>query len=463
MNPTTCPGCAAPLDPLATKCVYCNFVTPRGRVEAERADYEAHARQAQAQAYAANQASMAQAAAAQEVANNAKYSLIATLVGFVSCCAPVGWLGAFFAYRSLSLAAKHSIPKPASAIVSAVLAGLGTCLTLFVFVGSHFDQKDKEKRIAAIEARADAGRKKATLDAKTACDITEAYLLRSNKMTTNGEMVCKASPELNGATARLNPVTVTADGVTKGTYRVCLAKSARWFVVNADTKSDDCIDEAPAAANETEEQVARDTYAALLEQARVRSASKKLTGAKGAVDRAAPGERGCTEAALASAKETPVVRAVDYAVLDGKSDADFSFLSDKDLLAYFTKGSAKEKSDVAAKVTQGAPYLVVYRHKSRQFPEVSEKGEKGDFGLVAGDYEGTLYVVDTRASEVVCQGPIAWKTPAKAPFSLSRKSTKFAIQDRAETDYKQRFHDAATDRLKALTSGKLRLGYKPIE
>ena len=411
---------------------------------------------------------MAQAAASQEVGKSANYALVATLVGLVTCCSPIGWVGAFFAYRSLATAGKHGIPKPATAILAAVLAGLGTLVTVGVFVGSHFDQKDKAARAAAIEARCESGRKKATLDAKTACDVTEAYLLRSNKMTTSGAMVCTGSPSVNGATARLDGVAVTANGKTDATYRVCLAKSARWFVVHLDTSTDECLDEAPQASNETEEQVARDAYAALLEKARVKGADKRLASAKVAVDRASPGEKACDAAAFTNAKDksgAPLVRAIDYAVLDGKSDPDFAFLSDKDLLGYFTKAkaSAKEKTDLAQKLSQGEPFVVVYRHKTRSFPEVTDKLGRPDYTLVPGDYEGTLYVVDTSRAEVVCQGPIAWKTPSKGAFSTSRKSTLSAVQSKATTDYEQRFQDAATDRMKSLTSGKLRLGYKPLE
>lgn len=467
MNPPSCPGCSAPLDPLATKCPYCNLVTPKGRAEAERAEYEARARQAQGQAYAAAQASMAQAAASQEVSKSANYALIATIVGFVSCCSPVGWLGGFFAYRSLSLAGKHGIPKPVSAIVSAVLAVLGTLMTIGVFVGSHFDQKDKEKRIATIEARCKDARTKASLDAKTACDVAEAYLLTSNKMTTSAAMVCQSTPTVNGATASLDSVAVLTNGKTQATYRICLVKGARWFVVHADTTTDECLDEAPAATTDAEEQFARDTYAGLVEKARLNRADKRLGGAKGAVDRAASTDRTCDAAALARTNggTVPVVRAIDYAVLDGKDDPNFAFLSNKELLEYFTKGklSAKEKSDLASKLTRGTPFLAVYKHKSRTFPEVSEKGDKSDYGFSPGEYDGTLYVVDTSRVEVICQGPLLWKTPAKPPFAISRKSTRGVVEDRAKVEFEHRFQDAATERMKALSGGKLRLGYKPIE
>ena len=467
MNPPSCPGCSAPLDPLATKCPYCNLVTPKGRLEAERAEYEARAQHAHGQAYAAAQASMAQAAASQEVSKSANYALIATLLGFVSCCSPVGWLGGFFAYRSLSLAGKHGIPKPVSAIVSAVLAVLGTLLTIGVFVGSHFDQKDKEKRIATIEARCKDARTKASLDAKTACDVTEAYLLKSNKMTTSGTMVCQGTPAVSGATASLDSVAILANGKTQGTYRICLVKGARWFVVHADTTTDECLDEAPAATTDPEEQVARDTYVELVEKARLKGADKRLSGAKGAIDRASSTDRTCDAAALARTNDgtIPVARAIDYAVLDGKNDPDFAFLSNKELLDYFAKGktSVKAKSDLASKLSRGTPFLAVYKHKSRTFPEVLEKGDKSDYGFTPGNYDGTLYVVDTIRAEVICQGPLVWKTPAKAPFPISRKSTRSIVEERAEVDFERRFQDAATERMKALSGGKLRLGYKPIE
>ena len=85
------------------------------------------------------------------------------------------------------------------------------------------------------------------------------------------------------------------------------------------------------------------------------------------------------------------------------------------------------------------------------------------FGLTGGTYDGTLYVVDLGRSEVVCQGSLTWRIPTKPTFSLNKSSTKAQVGARAETDYRERFFDGATARIKALTNGKLRLGYKPLD
>lgn len=455
---------------MAPKCAYCNAVTPKGRADAERAEQMARQQQAYAQHQAAAQASVNQALAAAEVNKFASYALFTTLPALVTCCAPAGWLGAFFAFRSLSVAKKNGIPAPARAIVAAVLAVLGTALTITAFVGAHFDEKDKEKRIAALDAKSAQNRKKATLDAKTACDTTEIHMLKSGTMYVSAKMVCTGEPVVTGATARLDGVSYVSNGKTEGPFRVCLAKGARWFVVHVDKSTDDCLDEAPKANDEQEEEVARSTYATLLEAARVNGTEKRLAGAKRAVERAETSAKTCTDAALAAAAPepgsagAPLVRAVDYDVLDGKADPGFSFLSDSDLRVYLAqKGTSKSRSELAAKISRGAPFLVVYKHTERSLPQVTDNGTKGDFGLTGGTYDGTLYVVDLGRSEVVCQGPLTWRIPTKPTFSLNKSSTKAQVGARAETDYRERFFDGATARIKALTNGKLRLGYKPLD
>ena len=78
-------------------------------------------------------------------------------------------------------------------------------------------------------------------------------------------------------------------------------------------------------------------------------------------------------------------------------------------------------------------------------------------------HENIIDVFDLGRSEVVCQGPLTWRIPTKPTFSLNKSSTKAQVGARAETDYRERFFDGATARIKALTNGKLRLGYKPLE
>ena len=205
---------------MAPKCAYCNAVTPKGRADAERAEQMARQQQVYAQHQAAAQASVNQALAAAEVNKFASYALFTTLPALVTCCAPVGWLGAFFAFRSLSVAKKNGIPAPARAIVAMVLAVLGSALTVTAFVGAHFDEKDKEKRIAALDAKSAQNRKKATLDAKTACDTTEIHLLKSGTMYVSAKMVCTGEPVVTGSTARLDGVSYVSNGKTEGPFRV---------------------------------------------------------------------------------------------------------------------------------------------------------------------------------------------------------------------------------------------------
>jgi len=469
MNPTNCTGCAAPLDPLAPKCAYCGVVTPRGRADAERADYDARQRQAGQAAYA----SIAHAHASQNVSKNATIALVLSIAGLVTCCSPFGWIALLFVYLSVSAAKKHGIPAPVTAKVAGVIALLGTLVSAGVLIASHFDQKDKEKRIAALEARSAKGRAAEVLDAKTACDVTEAYFLKTGKMYVSSEIACTGKLDVQGSTARLDGVAIVNNGKkTDAVYRVCLARGARWFLIHADTTKDECLDEAPEANGETAEQVARDDYPALLEGGRVHTADKRLAAVKAAVSDTKPAEKTCNEAALAAAlgkekSKVATARTIDFAALDGKDDPDFAFLSSADLLRYVQGGAAKKpvaaRSDDARAVLS-EPLLVVYKHKAREAAEITDKGAKAaTWGLTPGSYDGTLYVVDAGRGAVLCQGPLAFATPSKPTFSLSRSSTKGQVETRARLDLEQRFHDAATARMKELTAGKVGLGYKPLE
>ncbi len=468
MNPTTCPSCSAPLEPLATRCQYCGVVTTRGREEAERAEHEARARQAYAQATAAAQASMAQAAAAQEVARNASRAVLGSILGVVFCCAPSSWIGAFFAWRSLTLAGKHGIPKPTSAYVAVGLCVLGTVVSLTTCVAFELDQREKRDRQAAAEARSEPGRKRATLDAKTACDITEAYVFGDQHpgltVATDAELACRGTLEMKGSIARLSGVVLTQRQGSV-TYRACFARGARWYLLDLAERGD-CGQEAPKADTVAEEKAARAEFAKGLGKLTLSRFEERLARAKGAVERATPGtEKLCAN--LAPRADAPLnkVRAVDFALLDGRPDAEFAFLSDPQLTSFLRRGaSVVEKQKMATELAPEGDLLVVYREKSRSLPQVIDKGAGQDYQLQAGEYDGTLFVVDGATGEIACQGPLAWKTPAKAPFSLTRsRATRTSVQTTATEDFRHRFQDAATERLKRLTNGGLKLGYKPLE
>ncbi len=473
VNPPRCPSCNAPLEPLSTRCTFCNFVTPLGQLEAERALHEARAREAQSQAYAAQQASMAQAAAAREVARKATWALVATGLAFFICCGPMGWLGAFFAWRSLSLAGKHGIAKPASAYVSLVLAALGTLMMVFVIVVGRTEDKKKEERLGQVEARSKAGRTKEPLDPKIACDIVEIHLLKEGRngaqLPSDGTVTCAGGAFASrGTTARLDGIHVEKSGKSE-ILRACFGKSARWYLLDLAPEGD-CPDDAPRADTEADEKRAREEFAQLTQKGKLTRVTLRLADAKAAVGRASSGpEKACPESALVSATKggAGIVHSVDYAVLDGKAEPDWAFLSDASLTKFLAKGtSLADRNRLAAELSGDIPLLVVYREKKRSLPEVTDKGTSpSDFGLVPGEYEGTLFVVELGKGEILCQGPLSWKTHVKpAPFSLSRSRTsRSVIEGRAEQDFKARFHDAATERIKSIAGGKIRLGYKPLE
>lgn len=460
MNPTNCPGCAAPLDPLAAKCTYCGVVTPRGRADAERADWEIKQRQAGQAAYA----SIAFAHTAQNVAKNANIALVLTIVSFVTCCSPVGWIGLFFAYSSLSNAKKNGIPAPVTAKVAAALGVLGTLVMVGVFVASHFDQQDKEKRIAAIEAKIEKARHADAIDAKTACSIAEAYFLRSGKMYVSSEIACTGKLVVTGNTARLDGVAIVKQKKKQEpTYRICFAKSARWYLAHAGESQEKCLDEAPEAANETAEQVVRDDYPRLLKSGEAPAADKKLAAIRAVTAAAGAAEKKCTDATIAAAltakgAKTPfATRTIDGALLDGSDVSAFDFETDPDILRFVrtAKDPGAARADDAHAVLD-APIVVVYRHKTRSTASIVDKGTRATtWGYGPPTFDGTMYVVDVAKAEVLCQGPLAVTSPAKPTFSISRGMRRDEVEDEARYDFRDRFLDESAARLAAMSASKL--------
>ncbi len=464
MNPATCPTCSAPLEPIATRCAYCGAVTEAGRAEAARAEHEARTREAHARAASLAQASMAQALAAEEVRRSARTALVWTGFGVVLCCAPSSWVGAFYAWRSLSVARRHGIPRATSAIVAFALSVLGTGVSGATCVAFELDQSAKAERREAAEARAQAGRVRPTLDEKTACALAEAHLLGDERpsMAARAELSCKGPLVGRGGVARLAGVTVMQSSRTT-TYRACFARGARWYLLDL-AESGECGSEAPKAETPADEKRARQEFAAHLATATKRGVEERLASARDAVARASLSvDRACGADALPT-QTRATARAIDYAVLDGKIDPAFAFLSDPDLATFVGRGtSASTKARLAAALDSDA-LLVVYRHKARSAPQVTERPGAAGLALEAGEFAGARVVVDLERGEVVCQGPLRWSGPEPGAFHLSRERARRATeQSRASTAFRELFEDAATERAKRLAGGRVKLGYKPLE
>lgn len=462
MNPPTCPTCSAPLEPLVPQCSYCGAVTESGRAAAARADYEARARDAQARASSLAQASMAQAIAADEVRRNARNSLIWTGAGMVLCCAPSGWVGGFFAWRSLSVAKKHGISGPISAYLSLVLAVLGTAVSITTCVAFKLDQAEKSDRRENAETRAEAGRKLATLDPKTACALVEAHMLsESPSMTTSAELSCKGPLTVTGNVARFANV-IAMETSKSTTYRACFARSARWYVLNLDEEGE-CPTEAPKADTPADEKRVRTEFIKHRPGLVMKSLDERLKKAKDLVESASLSvDKPCGDA-LASTNGA-VTRAIDFAVLDGKRDADFAFLSNSDLSVFLNRGASSTTTTRLASEFERSPLLVVYRHQTRSAPVVTVQTGAVALKLEEGEYEGAVFVVDTTQGTIACQSPLRWRGPTATTFRLSRDRTQsYGEQARATKAYRELFNDAATDRVKQMTGGRVKLGYKPLE
>lgn len=462
VNPAACPTCSAPLEPVSTRCAYCGAVTEVGRAEAARTEHEARAREEHARAAALAQASMAQAVAADGVRRDGRTALLWTGFGMVLCCAPSSWVGGFYAWRSLSLAKKHGIPRASSALLALALSVLGTGLSVATCVAFQLDQSAKEERREAAEARAQPGRMRPTLDAKTACDLAEAHLLsrETPKMTTQAELSCKGPLVTTGDVARLAGVVVMQSSKST-TYRACFARGARWYLLDL-AESGECGREAPKADTPADEKRARQEFAARLATLTKRGVEERLATAREAVARASLSIDTVCEADALPTPARARVRTIDYAVLDGKAEPAFTFLSDPDLATFVSRAAAPSTKARLAAQLEGEGLLVVVRHKTRAAPQVTERGAGLD--LEAGSYDGAMFVVDLDRGEIACQTPLRWTGPEPSVFHLSRERGRRASeQSRASTAFREAFEDTATERARRLTGGRMKLGYKPLE
>jgi hypothetical protein len=174
----------------------------------------------------------------EALGKTASHALLAAVAGSVLCCAPVGLVGLGLGMKARTQAAMLRVPTPPRAQIAIALGLLPTlALVAFVawgFVLRHQSQSAAEARIAALEARLGSTSSSTTLDAATACALTELHALQHGFSTYAGHQLstveCQGTFAANDSTASLERVHLTPRSGASVDLNVCFERGARWTV-----------------------------------------------------------------------------------------------------------------------------------------------------------------------------------------------------------------------------------------
>ncbi|MCC6555116.1 MAG: DUF4190 domain-containing protein [Polyangiaceae bacterium] len=250
MHPPRCAHCNAPLHPGALQCAYCKAPTPLGM---QQAHHQAH--------FNAAAAVQRQRVNLTTVADNAKWSLVLSLLGLPICCAPLSLVGSFLGLRAIRLARAERVAVPTRAYASLAIGCVTTVLMITLGIMFHLDTKEKADRLASVQKRLDGKRGADRLDVGVACDLVEERLLEDghgdHAGINLGEVKCEGALDAQGARATL-PHVRAAFGDKRLDLTACFLRGQRWFVVRL-TEGAACGDAptpaAPAGGKLSEEQL----------------------------------------------------------------------------------------------------------------------------------------------------------------------------------------------------------------
>lgn len=407
--------------------------------------------------------------------SNATLGMWLSIASFVLCCGPGGIAGIVFGVRSMSFAKKAGIPTPGRAIASLILGGLSLVFFLTLIIAGQVNEHNAKKQRDAAAGRIGDKRTAAVLDAKTACDLVEERIFADGwegkgRGLANG-VSCGGAFEAKADRATLRDVTLDF-GSDKPVVTACLVKSKRWYVVDL-TKGGSCETvDLPAVATDADEVAAREAYKKHARSAALRAVTASLGKIRDSAKTQAPSEVACDEARIAKllgSRPNEKIWSADLDELDGQVHRAKGGTKE---WGFFTSDAISEVLDVSKsddtresagrRVREGSPIVVVYRSTERDWPLVEQKAGKLEFA--GGWFEGwmTVYAIDS--GEMLCSTKLDFENRTKIKYYKSRYSSgQSEAQRAAEEELKKLFHDEATARMKKLSNGKLKLGYKVLE
>lgn len=328
--------------------------------------------------------------------------LALSFMGLVTCCAPLGLVGAFLGYRQGQAAKQAGEPFGGANGLAVGMGLLSTVLMTGLYFQYQKDQAEKgSQRDSAMARVSEADRAAETLSEATACTLAEVYLL--DKVTSVPAPVsCPEPMRVEGTFATLPNVTLSTS--TPELYTVCLARGERWFVTGV-SASGSCPNSLPElAAGPTVDATEAAIQAAMPEhiaKADVQSFVAKMAGLQAGLE-AELGE-GC-----------PPVNGQKLAVIDAAllpqgetlatPSAGWSFLSTEDLReALDGSRSAVDRAKSAMNVTKAAQYLLIVQAGERGLPKADGDSFEG------GYFEGRAVLVDWSTGAPLCHAALAFE------------------------------------------------------
>lgn len=382
-------------------------------------------------------------------------------------CGPFAILGAIFALKAMSQARRSGRPAPSRAIVALVLAGVVLIAWIFVAISwmkqSRKQQADQQK----IGDRLKGKREAASLDQEAACDLVRERLVGNTDLRADAPITCHGPFEQTATTAMLKDVDVEFTPAARGHLTACFGRTSHWFVMGMMESDIPCPAVAFSASGD--EKSIRESAAETFDRAETDAYARKMEAVKQAVTSAKPGEHPCEALDIvpfAPAADTD--KELKPAAFDISGDPGWQFMTAREIRDVASPNLTPHgrADSVHHLLRASGPYLVVYSSERRSLPVIHKK--KGiiedDFSYEPGEFAGWMTVVDTRTAKTVCQGKLEFANSEKVRYSSRGPSSaedKFrsAVQD----DLEEQFKDTATEKIKKMSDGKLKLGYKFLE
>jgi hypothetical protein len=419
--------------------------------------------------------------AADPVASAANLALGIAVVGI--CCVPVSLVAAIYALKSIGQARRSGRSIPGRALVALVLAI--TEIALWIVLASFAIGVRKRQAVAMqtlskqLQGKRDAPR----LDVQTACDLVREQTLSGPNAHLLGphRLTCRGPLEQTALTASLEDVDAELF-VDRVHLRACFGRSARWFVTGF-TGGIACpsISWPPSKAKDdagraAEENSIRAAAAEQFARSEIDALAQKLRAIRETWRGEPRHEQPCPSLEIDSFVATDGNRwlepaTVDLAFLTRDATAahdDWPFLTSSSIaVALDSTASPEERAEGIWKMNRdGGPYLVIYDADRRVLPEVTRKKGvlRDEYTFVGGSFEGWMAVVDTRNSKAVCEGRLSFANSPDVDYKrrgLSLEETR--IREALLSNLEDQFKDRAIEKIRELTNGRLRLGYKLLE
>ncbi len=246
-----CDRCGAVLDPGALACPYCGAPTAAAAVHRQREAYDAAARAH----WIATEEYRKAAAARARVESLATQAIVWGTIGAALSCLPLGIIGFVQGNRARALAVANKLPPPGRATtglffgVFSLLSSVG--LVVWAGVAGSAQHKQADARIAELTREIGAHAAEATLEHATACELAEAYSLRSGFGGDNGydlqDFQCEGVLAPRGARVELPHFRFRNHLDTESDTSVCFARGSEWFVDEV-RKGECSAGKAPGAA-----------------------------------------------------------------------------------------------------------------------------------------------------------------------------------------------------------------------